>query len=114
MPGLLEERRYRYHKGRTDPEELGFRVTNLMDCLQYFLAYHPQVDVLEQEYKRFDINRVCLRELTQLKEFVNETGMKYENVYAANVKDVAARRVYCNWKVKPIEDFIPKQATFDV
>jgi len=42
---------------------------------------HTDIINLEKEAKRFDINRVCKSEVQALRNFANETGLKYENVY---------------------------------
>lgn len=73
---------YKYHKGRTDPEELGFRIRNLKECIEFFNDDHMTSGQLKEQLKRYDINSVCLKQMNQLKEFINTSRMSYQSVYA--------------------------------
>lgn len=74
--------RYRYNADRTDPEEFNNRMNNYYACLTKYVFQHPETHMLEQELKRMDLNKYCLKELNEFRHFVKKTDLKYENVYA--------------------------------
>lgn len=72
---------YKAKEGRTDPVELDNRIYNLRNCIGNYFDMHNNIIELEKEAKRFDINRVCKNEVQALRNFANQTGLRYENVY---------------------------------
>ena len=72
---------YKAHEDRTDPIELDNRIYNLQFCMKNYYDMHNDIYKLENEAKRFDINRVCKTEVVALKNFAIKTGLRYENVY---------------------------------
>ena len=72
---------YKAHVGKTDSKELDHRLQNLKLCLDNYFILYNDIYELEKQAKRFDINRVCQREVQDLKKFAQETGLRYENVY---------------------------------
>ena len=72
---------YKAKEGKTDPIELDNRIYNLKYCVENYFNMHTNIYELEKEAKRFDINRVCKTEVVALKNFANQTGLRYENVY---------------------------------
>lgn len=79
---ISPESSYKYHPERTDSEEFGFRLRNLDQCISTYAMLNQNVRQLSLDIKRLDINSTCSRQLNQLKEFINKTGAKYENVYS--------------------------------
>jgi hypothetical protein len=78
----------KYNKNRKDPEELDNRVYNFNLCSWAYFMNNPYPSQLATELKRLDINYICKRQMDQLKDFVNKTGMNYENVYAPLTVDI--------------------------
>jgi hypothetical protein len=73
---------YKYNPDRTDNYELDIRLDTLLNCITNYWIWKREPKVFENELKRMDINRVCEPEMLRVKEFINKTGARYENVYA--------------------------------
>jgi hypothetical protein len=93
MPKISKES-YHYHPNRVDPEEFSFRVNNLSKCLYLYFNMNQDTETLQRELTRVDINTTCKKQMDQLKEFVNNTGMYYNNTYShvdSNLEEIIKR-----------------------
>ena len=78
----IETDYFKYDPNATGPEELLNRFRNVQVCYNSFKSqYYKQKD-LERELERPDINNICGVELKILRNFVEKTELRYENVYA--------------------------------
>jgi hypothetical protein len=88
---------YRYDAKSTDVDEFYDRVNNYLNCTEAFFNLNYSSELLKRMVQKFDINRYCMGELKELKEFANNTDLKYENVYAYMSKESKAavlNRIY--------------------
>lgn len=78
----------KYHANRYDSEEFETRVSNLLQCVYMYTEANRSETDFTADLKRVNINQTCSRQFTQLKEFINNTGAKYENVYSPITSDI--------------------------
>jgi hypothetical protein len=75
-------------KDALDPEELQNRVGNYLLCWKNFNAWNATSDRLAASLRRPDIDNQCHKERASLIAFANETGLRYENVWAPLNRDL--------------------------
>ena len=81
MLNKLAKDSYQY-RPETDPEEFRSRVYKLQLCITNYVKLNKEVGQMEKDLRRMDVNTICQREMHYLREFINNTDARYENVYA--------------------------------
>jgi hypothetical protein len=69
-------------KKSTEPEELKKRLLTLETCISLYSKLYRTSKDFELDMKRPDINLTCKQPMDGVKDFINQTGARYENVYS--------------------------------
>lgn len=67
---------------KKDPEEFQNRLRALQLCIEHYYMTNPDSSLIGTDIKRPDINMTCSTSLQAVKDFINTTGARYENVYS--------------------------------
>ncbi len=72
---------YKQNDSKTDPAEFQQRVLNLKNCINSYVYLNQTSKLIELDLKKPNINETCKKYMNGLKDFINTTGVSYENVY---------------------------------
>lgn len=78
---VVKEGRYKTPTDKASAEEFNIRVENLRSCVGHYNSINPVKHFLKKDLERININETCGKHLNMLKDFINNTGAYYQNVY---------------------------------